>query len=132
VPESWEVCRIGEICDLKSGGTPNRSKAEYWKNGHIPWVKTGEVDYCVINDTEEKITTAGLADSSARLFPSGTLLMAMYGQGITRGKVAILGIEAATNQACVAIIPPDESALWCCSWCSSHSSLLLSAGSRLV
>ena len=108
VPESWEVRRIGDICNLKSGGTPNRSKTEYWKGGHIPWVKTGEVDYCVINDTEEKITTAGLAHSSARLFPSGTLLMAMYGQGITRGKVAILGVEAATNQACVAIFPQDE------------------------
>ena len=105
VPESWQICRIGEICDLKSGGTPNRSKAEYWKGGDIPWVKTGEVDYCEINDTEEMITSAGLADSSTKIFPPGTLLMAMYGQGITRGKVAILGIEAATNQACVAIFP---------------------------
>ena len=108
VPESWVTRRIGEICDLRSGGTPNRSKTEYWKGGHIPWVKTGEVDYCAINDTEEKITAQGLANSSAKLFPPGTLLMAMYGQGITRGKVAILGIEAATNQACVAIFPRDE------------------------
>jgi type I restriction enzyme, S subunit len=108
VPESWEIRAIGEICELGSGGTPNRSKAEYWEGGHISWVKTGEVDYCMINDTEEKITSAGLANSSAKIFPSGTLLMAMYGQGITRGKVAMLGVEAATNQACVAIFPRGD------------------------
>ncbi|MDP1636192.1 MAG: restriction endonuclease subunit S, partial [Gallionellaceae bacterium] len=108
VPESWEVAKLGNIATSKSGGTPSRTKPEYWDGGSIPWVKTGEVDYRVINDTEEKITSAGLANSSARIFPVGTLLMAMYGQGITRGKVAILGIEAATNQACVAIFPCED------------------------
>jgi type I restriction enzyme S subunit len=108
VPQSWEIRRIGEVCGLKSGGTPNRSQAQYWDNGNIPWVKTGEVDYCLINDTEEKISAAGLANSSATVFPRGTLLMAMYGQGITRGKVALLGVEAATNQACVAIFPHKD------------------------
>lgn len=108
VQESWEVRRLMDVADFKSGGTPSRTEPEYWKGGDIPWVKTGEVDYCVINDTEEKITATGLANSSAKLFPPGTLLMAMYGQGITRGKVAILGLEAATNQACVAILPQDD------------------------
>lgn len=108
VPESWEVAKLGDIATSKSGGTPSRTKPEYWEGGSIQWVKTGEVDYCVINDTEEKITAAGLANSSAKIFPAGTLLMAMYGQGITRGKVAILGIEAATNQACVAIFPCED------------------------
>ena len=105
VPESWDVVRLEKVCAFKSGGTPSRSNPEFWEDGSIPWVKTGEVDYCVIHDTEEKITATGLANSSATLFPSGTLLMAMYGQGITRGKVAILGVEAATNQACVAFFP---------------------------
>lgn len=108
VPESWAVKRIGELASLKSGGTPLRSNEAFWKNGTIPWVKTGEVDYCVINDTEEKITQAGLDGSSAKIFPAGTLLMAMYGQGITRGKVGILGVDAATNQACVAFFPQGE------------------------
>ena len=108
VPESWEVKRIGKIATLKSGGTPSRTNETFWKDGSIPWVKTGEVDYCVINDTEEKITLAGLEGSSAKIFPAGTLLMAMYGQGITRGKVGILGVDAATNQACVAFFPNDE------------------------
>jgi type I restriction enzyme S subunit len=92
---------------MKSGGTPSRKRPEYWLNGTIPWVKTGEVDYCLIKDTEEKATDAGIENSSAKLFPPGTLLMAMYGQGVTRGRVAILGIEAATNQACVAIFPHE-------------------------
>ncbi|HLF96810.1 MAG TPA: restriction endonuclease subunit S [Methylococcaceae bacterium] len=108
VPESWEVMRLGEVAALKSGGTPSRTNEAYWKDGTIPWVKTGEVDYCVINDTEEKITQAGLDGSSAKIFLAGTLLMAMYGQGITRGKVGILGVDAATNQACVAFFPKPE------------------------
>ncbi len=105
IPNSWKVVKIGNIAALKSGGTPSRKKEKYWIDGTIRWVKTGEVDYCVINDTEEKINFAGLENSSAKMFPRGTLIMAMYGQGITRGKVAILGVEAATNQACVAFFP---------------------------
>jgi type I restriction enzyme S subunit len=105
VPESWEVTTIGRIADVTSGGTPSRKEISFWENGNIPWVKTGEVDYCVINEAEEYITDLGLKNTSAKLYPKGTLLMAMYGQGITRGKVAILGIDAAINQACAAIVP---------------------------
>ncbi|TSA39942.1 restriction endonuclease subunit S [bacterium] len=108
VPESWVVSPAGSIAELKSGGTPSRSEKKYWVGGTIPWVKTSEVDYCTINDTEEKITSDGLANSSAKLFSVGTLLMAMYGQGITRGKVAILGVQAATNQACAAFFPNEQ------------------------
>lgn len=108
VPESWEVCKVGDVAKIQSGGTPTRDVPENWSDGTIPWVKTGEINYCVINDTEEKITPVGLANSTARLFPAGTLLMAMYGQGITRGRVGLLGIEAATNQACASIIPTDK------------------------
>jgi type I restriction enzyme S subunit len=108
VPESWEVCKVGDVAKIQSGGTPTRETAENWIGGTIPWVKTGEINYCVIHDTEEKITPTGLANSAARLFPKGTLLMAMYGQGITRGRVGLLGIEAATNQACASITPTDE------------------------
>ena len=108
VPESWEVCKVGDVAKIQSGGTPTREVAENWRGGNIPWVKTGEINYCVIHDTEEKITSTGLANSAARLFPKGTLLMAMYGQGITRGRVGLLGIEAATNQACASITPTDK------------------------
>ena len=108
VPESWEVCKVGDVSKIQSGGTPTRDVPENWSGGTIPWVKTGEINYCVINDTEEKITQTGLANSAARLFPVGTLLMAMYGQGITRARVGLLRIEAATNQACASITPTDE------------------------
>ncbi|ELM8953830.1 restriction endonuclease subunit S [Escherichia coli] len=70
----------------------------------MPWVTTAEVQFKIIEDTVEKITEEGLANSSAKLFPAGTILMAMYGQGKTRGQVAKLGIDASTNQACAAIV----------------------------
>jgi type I restriction enzyme S subunit len=108
LPESWEVRKIGSFASVSSGGTPLRSVEEYWNGGTIPWVKTGEINYGVIAETEEKITEAGMRNSAARSYPKGTLLMAMYGQGITRGKVAILGIEATTNQACAAIIQKSD------------------------
>ncbi len=108
IPESWEESTLGEITTMHTGGTPSRKTKEFWEGGTIPWVKTGEVNYHSIETTEELITEAGLKGSNTKLFPKGTLLMAMYGQGITRGRVALLGIEAATNQACAAITPRDE------------------------
>jgi type I restriction enzyme S subunit len=111
VPNSWAVATIGDFAKIQSGGTPARDVPENWAQGTIAWVKTGEIDYYVIKDTEEKITPVGLSNSAARLYPAGTLLMAMYGQGITRGRVGLLGIEAATNQACASISPIDEEKL---------------------
>ncbi|MBD7954287.1 restriction endonuclease subunit S [Stenotrophomonas sp. Sa5BUN4] len=107
LPKEWHRSTLGEIARITSGGTPDRSKPEYW-GGDIPWVTTGEIQFNTITDTGEKITAAGLQNSSAKLFPLGTLLMAMYGQGKTRGQVAKLGIEAATNQACAAILLNDN------------------------
>lgn len=98
---------LGDIADIVSGGTPARNQPKYW-GGRIPWVKTGEVDFCTITATEEHITEEGLENSSARIVPKGTILMAMYGQGKTRGQVAILGIDAAVNQACAAILLNEE------------------------
>lgn len=111
VPESWELATIGAHHSVVSGGTPSRGNPAFWSGGTIPWVKTTEVDYCVITETEEHITPLGLESSAAKMLPAGTLLMAMYGQGITRGKVAILGIEATCNQACAAITPKDDAVL---------------------
>lgn len=111
VPESWELASIGAHHSVVSGGTPSRGNPAFWSGGTIPWVKTTEVDYCVINETGEHITPLGLESSAAKMLPVGTLLMAMYGQGVTRGKIAILGIEAACNQACAAITPKDGAVL---------------------
>lgn len=106
LPEGWHRSTLGEIARITSGGTPERNKPEYW-GGDIPWVTTGEIQFNTITDTTEKITAAGLRNSSAKLFPPGTLLMAMYGQGKTRGQMAKLGLEAATNQNSAAILLND-------------------------
>lgn len=104
VNPDFPLVELGEICDVKSGGTPDRSEPSYW-GGDIPWIKTGQIDFGWISKADEYITEAGRMNSSTRMVPAGTVLMAMYGQGITRGKVAILGIDATVNQACAAIIP---------------------------
>lgn len=107
VSDEWRYSEIGKIANVSSGGTPNRKVAEYW-NGDIPWVTTAEVQFKTIYESSEKITESGLKNSSAKLFPKNTILMAMYGQGKTRGQVAILGVEATTNQACAAILLKDD------------------------
>lgn len=110
VQADWPVTELGKICDVKSGGTPDRAEPSYW-NGSIPWVKTGQIDFGQIDSADEFITELGMLNSSARMIPAGTILMAMYGQGITRGKVAILGIDATINQACAAIFIRDSNNL---------------------
>jgi type I restriction enzyme S subunit len=107
VPFDWEVDHLGAHHTVVSGGTPSRGNPAFWIGGTIPWAKTTEVNYCVINKTGEHITQEGLAASAAKLLPAGTLLLAMYGQGVTRGRIAILGIEATCNQACAAITPKN-------------------------
>jgi type I restriction enzyme S subunit len=106
IPKEWEVVKVEDVAETSSGGTPNRSKKEYY-GGNIPWVKSGELKDNTIYDTEEKITENGLKNSSAKLLPRGTLLVAMY--GATVGKTGILGIDATTNQAVCAILPKNNS-----------------------
>lgn len=88
--------KLGDICSVQSGGTPKRSKAEYWVNGNIPWVKISDIKGQFLSETEEKITEEGLANSSAKVFQKGTILYTIFA---TLGEVCILNIEAATNQA---------------------------------
>jgi restriction endonuclease S subunit len=94
--------RLFKLCRIGSGGTPSRRRPDYFDGG-IPWVKTTEVVNDVIVTTEETLSEAGLRSSSAKLYPAGSLIVAMYGQGATRGRTAKLGIEAATNQACAVL-----------------------------
>jgi type I restriction enzyme, S subunit len=103
IPDGWQRKSLGEIADISSGSTPLRQKDEYWNEGTIPWVTTGEIDYQIIESAKEKITELALKECSLKIYDRGTILMAMYGQGITRGRIALLGINAATNQACCAI-----------------------------
>lgn len=109
VPDGWVVEELGDSHTVQTGGTPSRSNPRYWKSGTIPWVKTAEVSYSTIAETSEHITSAALQETAVKLFPAGTLLLAMYGQGVTRGKVGKLGIEATCNQACAAIQCSDTS-----------------------
>lgn len=94
--KKWPIKTLGEVCETTSGGTPSRGNKSYY-NGTIPWVKSGELNKGIIYDTEEKITEEAIKNSSAKVFPKGTLLIALY--GATIGKLAFLGVDAATNQA---------------------------------
>ena len=105
--QEWRVAPLGKLFETTTGGTPDRARPDYW-GGEVPWVTTSIVDFNFIESTRESITSAALSNSSAKVFPKRTVLMALYGQGKTRGKVAMLGVEAATNQACAAILPSDE------------------------
>ena len=99
----WQVKKLGDVCETGSGGTPLKSKKEYYEGGNIPWLLSGEVSQGEINDARNFITQKGLENSSAKLFPRDTVLVAMY--GATAGQVGILRIEAATNQAVCGIFP---------------------------
>lgn len=99
---NYPIAKISDVCKIGSGGTPSRRKPSYF-GGDIPWVKTTEVRNAVIYETEESITQTGLNNSSAKVYPAGSVIIAMYGQGATRGRTAKLGIEAATNQACAVL-----------------------------
>ncbi|MEI8234157.1 MAG: restriction endonuclease subunit S [Verrucomicrobiota bacterium] len=107
IPVDWASTSIGQIAKIISGGTPSRGNGEFW-GGAVPWIKTGAINFSTIKEADEWITQKGLEESAARIIPCGTILMAMYGQGKTRGQVAVLGIDAAINQACAAILINDE------------------------
>lgn len=103
IPSAWEWCKIGDIVRVKIGSTPDRQNLQYW-NGNINWVASGEVANNYIYETKEKITELGFNNTSLEVCPSGTVLVAMIGQGKTRGQTSILKIPAATNQNVAALI----------------------------
>lgn len=105
--ESTPKYKIEDFAETTSGSTPPRSQKKYWAPPDIPWIKTGEVTFHPITKSEEYISTSALEECSLRLLPQNTVLVAMYGQGKTRGQSAILKIEATINQACFAILPND-------------------------
>jgi type I restriction enzyme, S subunit len=105
IPANWRWVKLGDICQTTSGGTPLRGTRDYY-GGNIPWVKSGELNDGFIDSTEETLTELGLQNSSAKLFTAGTLLIALY--GATVGRLGILNMDAATNQAVCAIFASDE------------------------
>lgn len=104
--DSWTREIVSKCCKIGSGGTPSRKKSAFY-SGDIPWIKTGEINWNIVNNSEEKITQEAIDTSSAKLYDPGAVLVAMYGMGITRGRAAILDVKAATNQA-VCVLQPKE------------------------
>ncbi len=98
---------LGEITKVTSGGTPSRDNPAFW-GGKIPWIKTGELLDGDISIAKEHLTQLGVENSSAKLFPKDTVLIALYGQGQTRGRTGRLLIPATTNQACAAVLPCEQ------------------------
>jgi type I restriction enzyme S subunit len=105
LPKGWVTAAIEQIAHTATGGTPSRSRDDYY-GGDIPWLKSGELEDCLIYGTEEKITQLGYDESAAKLFPAGTICIALY--GATVGKLGILGIAGTTNQAVCGITLPQD------------------------
>ncbi|MCI7581554.1 restriction endonuclease subunit S [Campylobacter sp.] len=105
IPNSWEWVKLGDICEISSGGTPSRNEAEFWENGTIPWLKIADIKDDYVNSSSEFITQKGLENSSAKIFKKGTLLFTIFA---TLGEVAILNIDASTNQAIVGLTPKKD------------------------
>jgi type I restriction enzyme S subunit len=106
IPQGWEVTTFGEIYDTTSGGTPSRKRPEYFDGGCVNWVKSQELLDAFILGTDERITREALKNSSAKILPPNTVLIALY--GATIGMLAILAVEAATNQACCGVLPKSD------------------------
>ncbi len=103
LPEGWIWTNIGSLFTVSIGGTPSRKELKYW-GGDVHWLSSGEVAFCRIKDTREKITALGLANSNAKLNPPGTVLLAMIGEGKTRGQAAVLDVPASNNQNVASIV----------------------------
>ena len=107
IPKNWSVQSIEDfVDDMKNGGTPKRGESDYWDKGTVPWLKTGEINNNIIIKSEEHITEFGLKNSSAKLLPVNSIIMALYGKG-TAARIGLLKLEATTNQACCAMICND-------------------------
>jgi type I restriction enzyme S subunit len=99
----WQHSTLGNLASVGTGATPNKSNPAYYENGSIPWVTSTVVNNSIVMAAEKLITPLALSETNCKVFPKGTILMAMYGEGKTRGQVSVLGIDAATNQALAAI-----------------------------
>lgn len=107
-PNGIEYVKLEDVCTLVTGATPSKTNPEYWENGTVPWMSSGEVNNKVVYDTESKITQLGYDKTSTTLVPTHTVVIALAGQGKTRGKVAITEIELCTNQSLCSIICGDK------------------------
>ena len=106
IPEGWSAVKVSDIATTYSGGTPTSTKHEYYSSPDIPWINSGELNEPFISETTNFISALGLAESSAKLYPANSILVAMY--GATAGKVSYLSFEASSNQAICGVIPNQD------------------------
>ncbi|MFG0605705.1 restriction endonuclease subunit S [Vibrio mimicus] len=105
--DKWPIVKLGKLIEIGTGGTPSRQQTDNYGFDYA-WVKSTDLKDCSIKDTEEKVSELGIKRSNAKLYPPGTVLLAMYGQGQTRGRTGKLLIEASCNQACAALLPSED------------------------
>lgn len=108
IPEYWQLSHIGNLVEMGSGGTPDRKKPEYWENGNIPWMSSGEINDEYIYSTIEHITELGLQNSNAKILPVNTVMLGLIGQGKTKGLTAILKTEVCCNQNLAYLIADEK------------------------
>jgi type I restriction enzyme S subunit len=120
LPPGWSECHMRWLAKLYSGGTPDKSKEEYWTDGSIPWLNSGSVNQGYITEASAFISDEGLNNSSARWVPQGALVMALAGQGKTKGMVAQMGMRATCNQSMAAIVPYGVNARFLFYWLSAN------------
>ena len=108
IPEYWQLSHIGNLVEMGSGGTPDRKKPEYWDNGNIPWMSSGEINDEYIYSTTEHITELGLQNSNAKILPVNTVMLGLIGQGKTKGLTAILKTEVCCNQNLAYLIADEK------------------------
>lgn len=108
IPEYWQLSHIGNLVEMGAGGTPNRKKPEYWENGNIPWMSSGEINDEYIYSTTEHITELGLQNSNAKILPVNTVMLGLIGQGKTKGLTAILKTEVCCNQNLAYLIADEK------------------------
>ena len=105
IPSEWAINKIGELTEIKTGGTPSTKCEKYWKDGDIPWMASGDVNKKIINEVDGRITKSGMENSAAKLLPKDTVMIALNGQGKTKGTVAYLNIELTCNQSLAGFLP---------------------------
>lgn len=104
LPKGWCWARVGDLSKVGTGATPLRNQPKYWDNATVPWVTSSALNELFVKSADKFITETALIETNVKVFPAGSLLVAMYGEGRTRGKVSELLIDATTNQACSALI----------------------------
>lgn len=109
LPDGWQYERVGTFCLVGTGATPSRTNNKYWESATVNWVSSGETSDLFVSDTNEKISALAVKETNVTVYPVGTLIVAMYGQGKTRGQITELLVEAGTNQACAAIVMIEKS-----------------------